>query len=426
MFDTTAELLAKIELGEDSVLELKEVRLAGQRVSAPSRDGLADELAAIANAFGGVCVLGVDDKTREIFGIPLNALDRVESWVREVCHDSVEPPLVVTITRLKLPTSLGAELPVLKIDVPKSLFVHRSPGGYFHRIGSSKREMSPDYLARLFQQRSQARLIRFDEQPVSSATLDDLSEKLWRRFATRQSAADPRETFLHKVGLARQDDSAVWRPTVSGILMASEDPRRFLPNAFIQAVAYRGTSFSDPAIAAGYQLDAADITGPLDQQVLDAYRFVARNMRIAATKDVGRTDIPQFEMTAILEALVNAVAHRDYAIYGSKIRLRIFSDRMEIYCPGSLANTMDVDSLPMRQSARNEVLTSLLARCPVPADLPGLKSDRSTMMDKRGEGVRIILERTLALSGHLPEYRLIDGEELLLTIPAATAPGESA
>jgi len=61
----------------------------------------------------------------------------------------------------------------------------------------------------------------------------------------------------------------------------------------------------------------------------------------------------------------------------------------------------------------------------VPADLPGLQSDRSTMMDKRGEGVRIILERTLALSGRLPEYRLIDGEELLLTIPAATVPGET-
>ena len=128
-------------------------------------------------------------------------------------------------------------------------------------------------------------------------------------------------------------------------------------------------------------------------------------------------------MTAVLEALVNAVAHRDYAIYGSKIRLRLYADRMELYSPGALANTMTVDSLPYRQSARNEVITSLLARCPIPSDLPGLKSDRTMMMDKRGEGVRVILDRTQALSGSLPEYRVLDGEELLLIVPAANGPG---
>jgi hypothetical protein len=82
---------------------------------------------------------------------------------------------------------------------------------------------------------------------------------------------------------------------------------------------------------------------------------------------------------------------------------------------------MTIESLPLRQSARNETVTSLLARCPVPADLPGLKTDRTTMMDKRGEGVRIIFERSTALSGRQPEYRLIDDAELLLIIYAASA-----
>jgi hypothetical protein len=82
---------------------------------------------------------------------------------------------------------------------------------------------------------------------------------------------------------------------------------------------------------------------------------------------------------------------------------------------------MTIESLPLRQSARNETVTSLLAKCPVPADLPGLKTDRTTMMDKRGEGVRTILERSTALSGRQPEYRLIDDAELLLIIDAASA-----
>ncbi len=212
---------------------------------------------------------------------------------------------------------------------------------------------------------------------------------------------------------------------MSGVLMASQDPRKYLPNAFIQAVAYRGDSSTPAAEASGYQLDAADIVGPLDRQVGEALRFVMRNMRVGARKDVGRRDVPQYDLAAVFEALVNAVAHRDYAIYGSKIRLRMYSDRLELFSPGALANTMTVESLTLRQSARNEVLTSLLARCPLPGNLPELQSDRGTMMDKRGEGVRIILERTEALSGKRAEYRILDGEELQLILPAADTDGPS-
>jgi predicted HTH transcriptional regulator len=121
---------------------------------------------------------------------------------------------------------------------------------------------------------------------------------------------------------------------------------------------------------------------------------------------------------------VNAVAHRDYSLHGSKIRLRLYADRMEIYSPGALANTLDIESLPYRQIARNETLCSLLARCAVP-DLEWLKTDRRTLMDRRGEGVRIILDNSERLSSRRPEYKLLDETELLLTIFAAGGGPES-
>jgi len=186
MLETAAELLEKIRLGEDSFLELKEVRFAGQKVTAPHRDGLADELAAFANSRGGVCVLGVDD-AREVLGVPLERLDALEDFVRELCLASVTPPLAPVIERLTLPSSTGEWLPVLKVEQSRSLFVHRSPGGYLHRVGSAKREMTPDYLARLFQQRSQARIIRFDEQPVPGATLDQYPCSRHPRNLARQT-----------------------------------------------------------------------------------------------------------------------------------------------------------------------------------------------------------------------------------------------
>lgn len=103
MFDSPKELVEKIRLGEDSLFELKQVRFTGKRVSSPRRDVLADELAAFANSRGGVCVLGVDDKTCKVVGIPVERLDAVEDFVREVCTDSIEPPLVPQIECLFLP-----------------------------------------------------------------------------------------------------------------------------------------------------------------------------------------------------------------------------------------------------------------------------------------------------------------------------------
>ena len=418
MFNSKQELLARIRLSEDSRLELKEVRLDGRRVVDPNRNSLADELAAFANAHGGVCVLGVRDKPREVIGIPDEGVSAVEAFVRDICRVSIDPPLAPLIECFTLPDAQGAEVPVVKVNVPTSLFVHRSPGGYRHRIGSSKPAMSTEYLARMFQQRSQTRIIRFDEQVVAKATLDDLSPDHWKRFRTERTG-DDRDGLLTKLHMAATDVDGVLRPTVAGVLMAAEDPREWMPNAFVQAVAYRGTEIHAGDTDFPYQLDAADLTGPLDRQIVDACQFVAKNMRVAAFKDVGRSDWPQFDMAAVFEAIVNAVAHRDYSVYGSKVRLRMFEDRLELYSPGGLPNTLEVESLPHVQASRNETLASLLAKCPVP-DRPWLTTSRQTMMDRRGEGVPIILENSKRLSGKEPEYRLFNRAELRLTIYAAT------
>ena len=417
MFDSKKELLDKIQLGESTFLECKEVRFAGGRVRSPHRDSLADELAAFANSRGGVFVLGIDDKTHEVIGIPVQRLDAVVEFARNTCVDSIDPPLEnIALDRLWLPSSTGEELAVVKIELPRSLFVHRSPGGYVHRVADSKRPMSPEYLARLFQQRSQTRVIRFDEQPVVGAKMEDLASDLWERFRTERTDDEP-ETFLRKLGMAKEDEEGTLRPTVAGVLMASEDPRRWIPNAYIQAVAYRGDSIRAGSASSAYQLDAMDAMGPLDKQIIDACRFVVRNMKTAAFKNVGRIDQPQYDLTAVFEAIVNATAHRDYSVHGSKIRLRLFENRLELFSPGAIANSLNIESLRYRQSARNEAICSLLAKCRVP-DAPWLTTDRRTMMDKRGEGVPIILDNSRRLSGKEPEYQLFDDAELLLTIYA--------
>ena len=390
-------------------------------MEAPHRDWLADAFAAFANGGGGVFVLGVDKDSRDVTGVPIERLDSVTELVSEACTDSVDPPIVdIVVERLWLRAATGDQLPVVRVEIPQSLFVHRSPGGYLYRTESGQRAMSLEYLSRLAEQRSQARVIRFDEQSMPNATVDDLTLDLWRRFRTPRSDED-RDNFLRKLRMARPDESGTFRPTVAGVLMASTDPRKWIPNGFVQTVAYRGTAIGTPGVNYRSPLDAADITGPLDVQVAETCRFVAKNINTAAFKDQGRRGQPQYDMTAVFEAVVNAVAHRDYAIHGSKIRLRLFDNRLELYSPGSIPNSLGVESLPHLQSTRNEFVTSLLARCSVPGDIPGLITDRRTMMDKRGEGVPLILDNSRRLSGREPEYRLIGDAELLLTIHAAGA-----
>lgn len=416
MLNNTADLLKQIAIGEDSVLELKTIEFKGDQVAGPHRNSMADELAAMANTATGVILLGVDDKSKAIVGIPINLLDVVETWLRGICNDLIEPPLDCVIRKIPIAAENRDEKIIIRVDVHRSLFVHQSPGGYFRRIGSSKRQMKPDVLARLFQQRSQTRLIRFDEQPIANADPDVLVPSLWERFRTVISPVNDQE-FLQKIQLVAVDEDGVLRPTVSGVLMASEHPQEFIRTAYIQAVCYRGAERN-----ASYQLDAKDITGPLDMQVREACKFVERNMRVYAVKAPNRIETPQFSMNAVFEAVVNAVAHRDYSVYGSRIRLHLFADRLEIFSPGTIPNTMTIDSLSERQSARNELLSTLLARCPMNVNAIG--SQRSYIMDKRGEGVPIIITESEKLSGRKPEYQSIDDAELKLTIFAAKPSNE--
>ena len=354
MFNSPEQLLQRIRLGEDSSLELKTVRFRGERIIGPSRDKLANELASMANAKGGVLVLGVDDETREIIGIPLERLDAVERYVCEICDDSITPPVSFHSFRMELPDSMGASKIVLKIEIQRSLFVHESSGGYFLRRGSSVRKMSPEVLARLFQQRSQARLIRFEEQSVPWSSIDNLHTELWSRYITRSNERP--DVVLFKRSLLVEEENGNLVASVAGILFCCEHPERFLTNAFIEAVRYRGTRQDS-----NYQMDAKKICGPLDRQIRDTMIFLRKNQTVGAIKQPHRVEKPQFSERAVFEAVVNAVAHRDYSVYGSKIRFFMFDDRLEIYSPGALPNTLTVDNIHLRQSTRNELIASLLS-----------------------------------------------------------------
>ena len=403
MFDSLTELIDKIYLGEDSTIEFKR--------ELPRRKRLADEIAAFANASGGVILIGVDDNS-VIVGIDRQDLDGAEKTVVEICWDNIAPMVHIVTEKLQID-----DKNLLKIDVPRSLFVHKTSNGYFIRQGSSKREMPTEQLARLLQSRSQAHIISFDEQSVPNTHKDTLRKALYQRFITEGATEHEVEDLLLKRRLLVKE-SQECRASVAGVLMCHDRPDDYLYNSFIQAVCYSGEEKD-----ANYQIDAKDFKGPLDQQIVDAFKFVEKYNQVSARKEIGRAERSQYSMRAVFEAVVNAVVHRDYSKAGSKIRLFMFAERLELYSPGALANTLTVDDLPYNQATRNEILARLLSEITL-NDGVGAQVTRQHFLERRGDGVGIILNESKGLSGKTPVYELL-GEELRLTIFAAKSLQES-
>ena len=268
-------------------------------------------------------------------------------------------------------------------------------------------------MHRLFQQRGRWGRLEPDEEIIAGTGRNTLAPTLVDRFiSSRTQQAD--DAQLAKLGVVREDDGNHLRTTVAGVLLCSDQPEEYLSGAVIEAVRYSGN-----VLGRASQLDAATITGPLDRQIRDAVAFARRNTRVAARKEPGRVDMPQFGPRAVLEAIVNAVVHRDYSL-NAKTRLFLFDDRLELYSPGALPNTLPIDALRQRQVTRNETVASLLHMLEV-GEVHG-SGDRQYYLEQRGEGVPIIYEETLALTGSEPVYEMIGGAELCLTVPSARPP----
>ena len=411
MFDTPTELLDKIRLGEDSLIEVKSITCTAKGILDPHPESLAQELAAFANSLrGGVLILGVNDKTKELEGLSPADLDAAVITIRNLCTDRIDPPLTCTIERLELPDSLGISRAILKVDVPRSLFVHRAPGGYFERIGDSKRVIATARLERLMQQRSQSRLLLFDEQPVPETSADTLDSDLAGRFVS--GAESPTNEVLHNLGILTRDSTGKECCTVAGVLLATRNPEVHLhTGALIEAVQFAGTQ-QDSA----NQINAHRVVGPVDRQIIDAHAFLRGGIVRSARKEPARVETPAFSERAIFEALVNAVIHRDYSIAGSKIRLFLFEDRLELYSPGGLPNTLTVASIAHRQFTRNETLVGLLNRLDFTDNPPEAPMRRGKFMETRGDGIKVMQRESERIGASPPKIELIDDAELRVTL----------
>ena len=410
MFDTLDEIQRQLDVLEDSRAEFKEVVLGERGVRSPNPEDMAGEMVAFANAEGGVVFLGVDDDG-VVRGVPADRTGDVEAWVINVASNNCDPPIRPILRREHLHGPTGSKCIVILVEVRRGLYVHGTSGGrHYVRVGSTKQILRGAMLARLFQERG--RTFVFDEQPVPGASGDDLdSDRLGAFFAHRPTTI-PWPDLLRNTRVTAIGENEADRPTLSGLLAFGKTPQAHVLSAHVEGAVYRGSRLTSDDL-----VHSESIKGRVDTQIDDATAFAERFMLKPARKPAGREDHPQYDIGAVHEAIVNAVVHRDYSIAGSKIRLFLFADRLELYSPGALPNTITLDTMPYRVFTRNQLLVSFLSR---------MYSRRTGLafLESRGEGVRRILEASAAHSGRRPVYELF-GDELRLTIWAKPSPHDA-
>lgn len=307
---------------------------------------IAEALAALANANGGVLVLGVTG-TRKITGVadPAGACERMASAALQL-----SPPLL-----LPSPRQVTVDGRVLCVaEVPAGLsHVYSVRGQYLVRSGRDIRPLTAHELRSLLLEREET---AFESHTPPDATLDDLDPariESYRQLLAWPPATDVRELLLDRGCVARTPEGL--RPTLAGLLLFGRHPQRWVRSAQITGVRYAGPAMSDDFIR-------VDIQGVLPDQIRQAEAFVSTNMRRGVRiRGLEREEAPEYPISVVREAIVNAVAHRDYSIRGDNIRVFMFSDRLEVYSPGRLPGHITLENIVDERYSRNEAIVQVLA-----------------------------------------------------------------
>jgi len=362
---TKTELLEIITNGENSGVEFKRDDIRPEQ--------LAKEMAALLNLKGGHILLGVEDDGT-VVGLTREP-KKAEEWVMETARTHVRPAIIPFWEVIPIDEGRIVGVITLPSDAPDKPYKAKKGSVWVTqvRVGTTTRDATDDEEARLYMQSGR---LPYDRKPVPGASMDDLDfRRLVNYFRDIRSQECPaeddlqgwRRLLLNTEILADNQGRTV--PTVAGLLVFCRHPNRYLPQAGITAVAYPGQEKDYDA------KDRSSLRGPLVSLfgangtaveagvIKQALEFVRRNIGVTAWVDQGgrRQERWDYPLEAVREAVVNAVAHRDYTITVCDIELSIYADRLEIISPGRLPNTVTVEKMRAGyRAARNELIKEIL------------------------------------------------------------------
>lgn len=327
-----SEVATRIRRGEDERTEFGRFRTFAEK------DWLA-AACAMANSDGGLIVLGVlDDGT--IDGVPMSP-EQVREHLTTQLQSGASDAIPGRLGHATLGERVVHWILVERRRRPSPL-KHR--GRVLIRRGRSTTEPSDSELAELY---NAFGFVLTEERVLPDTTPADIEPAAFRSWMARkgvdlsQEPTLPLETDLLNRGVVDRDAGGAVFPTLYGILCFGRDPQAHGPTrAFlVDCVAYIGRDRADEV------LTSAVAGGRVDEQVSRAEAWFRSLGRREHYQHGVRTDEWIVPLEALREALVNAVAHRDYALVGARGLLEVFDDRAVITSPGALPNHLRPESV---------------------------------------------------------------------------------
>lgn len=396
---TQDELLELIRSVQRFQSELGDIEVKSAQRGTPQR--LFESLSAFANRTGGgVILLGLDEnRAFEVVGV--GDAQRAIEEISHVAAEQLEPTLRPEFTLAEIDGKSVLAIEVFEIPVEQKPCFYKAAGlqsGAYIRVGNTNRQMNSYEVFSYLTARAQP---TFDEEPVIEATIADLDRERLEEYIRqlRRARLDapylnrPLEEVLKQLRIIRDVDG-VLRPTLAGLLMFGAYPQTFEPQLVITFLHYYGTDEAEKTPRGERFLDNRKFEGPIPAMVEAAVNYVMASIRKSSLiEGLLRRDIPEYPEEAVREAVVNAVAHRDYSPYvrGSYIQLRLFADRLEAQSPGGLYGTVTEETLEEEQSTRNRVLMRLM--------------EDAHLVENRGSGIRAMIDAMRRLNLEPPRFQ---------------------
>ncbi len=301
--------------------------------------GLDKEICALANSSGGKVFLGVKGNGK-IKGISID--NRLLSAIQDICRN-FEPTFKVTTESVQS---------VLVVDVPEGIEKPYSVGGKFYiRIGPNSQRMNRKEIMEFFQEVGK---ISFDETPHSEFDYkDDIDENAFKRFVELSgiSPVIDKNQLLENFNLLKDD-----KVKNAGVLLFAKDISKFVNYATVRCVLFQGTGRTKI-------LDMKVFSSDIYSNYLKSIEYLNEKLNTEyIIKGSGpRTEMLELPEGALKEALLNALAHRDY-YKTTPIAVEIFFDRVDIVNPGGLVKGLSLKDLGKRSLPRNNLLFGLFQR----------------------------------------------------------------
>ncbi len=310
-------------------------------------------LAGMANGDGGTLLVGVEPD-KSVTGIPYSPEEA--QCLMQAPQSLLNPPLYPSSRRL----SLG-NLVLLKIEVSPALEVHRLAGGRaFYRIATENPALPAEQIQRLKEAKTSS---SYERQQVLEATWQDLDLEAVRSFAAKmQDARDPKMILAQAYHLI---DASREKPclTMAALLLFGKEPARWHPRCGIDFVKYEGTERQHGASL--NVIKRIRFEAPLSRLIDESVGRIKEHIRERTIlHDLFFRERLEYPSFAWQEALVNAVAHRDYSLSGAPVEIWMFEDRIEVRSPGLPPAPVTIEELRQQKRvhfSRNPLLVRVLA-----------------------------------------------------------------